>query len=65
MKVTAEGVETSAAFALLSVMGCDRMQGYLIGKPAPLDTLVDVLSGNAPQKFASAPAPRARAAKSY
>ncbi len=33
MVVTAEGVETPAAHALLSVMGCDMMQGYLIGRP--------------------------------
>ena len=33
MEVTAEGVETPAAHALLTVMGCDMMQGYLIGRP--------------------------------
>lgn len=33
MEVTAEGVETPAAMALLSVMGCDMVQGYLISRP--------------------------------
>ncbi|RYE98012.1 MAG: EAL domain-containing protein, partial [Oxalobacteraceae bacterium] len=33
MEVTAEGVETPAALALLSVMGCDMVQGYLISRP--------------------------------
>lgn len=33
MEVTAEGVETQAAMALLSVMGCDMIQGYLISRP--------------------------------
>lgn len=33
MEVTAEGVETQAAMALLSVMGCDMVQGYLISRP--------------------------------
>jgi EAL domain-containing protein (putative c-di-GMP-specific phosphodiesterase class I) len=33
MEVTAEGVETPAALALLSVMGCDIIQGYLISRP--------------------------------
>ncbi|MEQ1510024.1 MAG: EAL domain-containing protein [Sphingopyxis sp.] len=33
MKVTAEGVETQAAHALLTVMGCDVVQGYLTGRP--------------------------------
>lgn len=36
MTVTAEGVETQAAHALLTVMGCDVMQGYLIGRPVPI-----------------------------
>lgn len=35
MEVTAEGVETPAALALLSVMGCDLVQGYLISRPVP------------------------------
>ncbi|WP_375398428.1 EAL domain-containing protein [uncultured Sphingomonas sp.] len=36
MEVTAEGVETPAALALLSVMGCDMIQGYLISRPIEL-----------------------------
>jgi EAL domain-containing protein (putative c-di-GMP-specific phosphodiesterase class I) len=40
MKVTAEGVETATALALLSTMGCDVVQGYYIGKPMPLDELL-------------------------
>ncbi|MEQ1687312.1 MAG: EAL domain-containing protein [Sphingopyxis sp.] len=35
MTVTAEGVETQAAHALLTVMGCDTVQGYLSGRPMP------------------------------
>lgn len=37
MEVTAEGVETPAAMALLSVMGCDMVQGYLISRPISID----------------------------
>ena len=37
MEVTAEGVETEAAMALLSVMGCDMIQGYLISRPVSID----------------------------
>ena len=33
MEVVAEGVETQASFALLSVMGCDMVQGFLISRP--------------------------------
>ncbi len=43
MEVTAEGIETQAALALLRVMGCDRVQGYLTGRPMPLDRLVPFL----------------------
>ena len=37
MEVTAEGVETPAALALLSVMGCDMVQGFLISRPLSID----------------------------
>ncbi len=43
MEVVAEGVETAAALALLSVMGCDQVQGYFISRPVPLDSLVAFL----------------------
>lgn len=43
MEVTAEGVESPAALALLSVMGCDMAQGYLISRPILLDALVQYL----------------------
>ncbi len=39
MEVTAEGVDSAAAMALLRVMGCDMVQGYLIAKPMPLGDL--------------------------
>ena len=39
MKVTAEGVETPTALALLRGMGCDMAQGYLIGRPVSLAAL--------------------------
>jgi EAL domain-containing protein (putative c-di-GMP-specific phosphodiesterase class I) len=43
MEVTAEGVETQAALALLSVMGCDMVQGFLISRPVSFDALVGFL----------------------
>ncbi len=43
MEVTAEGVETPAALALLSVMGCDLVQGYLISRPVPFAALCTFL----------------------
>ena len=41
MEVTAEGVDKPEALALLQVMGCDLVQGYLISKPLPLDEFED------------------------
>lgn len=39
MEVTAEGVETPSAMALLSVMGCDMVQGFLISRPISIAAL--------------------------
>jgi EAL domain-containing protein (putative c-di-GMP-specific phosphodiesterase class I) len=36
MEVTAEGVETPATLALLTVMGCDLVQGFLLSRPLSL-----------------------------
>ena len=43
MEVTAEGIETPEALALLQVMGCDRIQGYLIARPMPFAELIEFL----------------------
>ncbi|GAA0674221.1 EAL domain-containing protein (putative c-di-GMP-specific phosphodiesterase class I) [Sphingomonas insulae] len=43
MEVVAEGVETHAALALLTVMGCDMVQGFLISRPVVFDSLVQYL----------------------
>ena len=37
--LVAEGVETHEQLAALQQMGCQRIQGYLIAKPLPLDQL--------------------------
>jgi EAL domain-containing protein (putative c-di-GMP-specific phosphodiesterase class I) len=43
MEVVAEGVETHAALALLTVMGCDMVQGFLISRPVVLEALIQYL----------------------
>ena len=47
MEVVAEGVETPATLALLTVMGCDMIQGYLISRPVALDALTAFLDERA------------------
>ena len=47
MEVTAEGVETQAAMALLTVMGCDMVQGYLISRPISIDAFRQFLRDDA------------------
>ena len=44
MVVTAEGVETAEQQRILAAMGCDQLQGYLLSKPVPFDTLIETLS---------------------
>ena len=39
MKVSAEGVETPAQLQVLRALGCDELQGYLLGRPQPASTL--------------------------
>jgi len=40
LKVTAEGVESRPIWEMLKARGCDLAQGYLHGKPMPLDELI-------------------------
>ena len=40
MRVVAEGVETDRQRALLTALGCDTLQGYLLGRPMPAEQLL-------------------------
>jgi diguanylate cyclase len=50
-KVVAEGAEDADCLARLTQMGCDTVQGWIIGKPMPADEL-DVLAGESAARAA-------------
>ena len=46
MQTLSEGVETTEAFEFLQEIGCERIQGYLFGKPMPRnEALEKILNG--------------------
>ena len=47
MKTVAEGVETEEQLRALREIGCDRAQGYLLGRPAPLPKMIAALGSAA------------------
>ena len=58
LRVVAEGVETQAQADFLAAHGCHALQGYLLGRPAPLPALLDLLAAQAalqPQGAARTP----------
>jgi EAL domain-containing protein (putative c-di-GMP-specific phosphodiesterase class I) len=50
-RIVAEGIETEAELATLKLLGATFGQGYLLGKPGPMDALV--ASWSAPVRLAS------------
>lgn len=43
MEAVAEGIEAEGSATLLREMGCDRAQGYHLGRPMPTESLLDLL----------------------
>jgi len=48
LPVTAEGVETQEQLAFLAREACDQVQGYLIGKPRPIEDYAEVIGKKTP-----------------
>ncbi len=46
MEVAAEGVETLQQAEWLRDLGCDRLQGHVIGKPLPASAIEDFMKGS-------------------
>lgn len=49
LRVVAEGVETADQAAALRAMGCDVLQGFFFGRPAPADDVAALIRSRAPQ----------------
>ena len=45
LKVIAEGVEDEDQLRMLRELGCDQIQGYLVGRPMPAEQIDAVLRG--------------------
>jgi diguanylate cyclase (GGDEF)-like protein/PAS domain S-box-containing protein len=43
LSVAAEGVETEAQLAIVLQEGCDEVQGYLIGRPLPIENYAELV----------------------
>ena len=41
--VVAEGVETRGQLAFLARESCDQVQGFLMGRPAPIDSYAQIV----------------------
>lgn len=68
IQVTAEGVETEAQLRALAAIGCDQVQGFLLGRPAPQEALATrdrpagaAAGGGVARAPAASPAPVIRA----
>lgn len=48
LKVVAEGVESHSALDVLNQRDCDLIQGYLISRPVPLDTMLSQIRAGRP-----------------
>lgn len=50
LKIVAEGVETVLQQTILNELGCDVLQGYLLGKPVPAETFAKAIeSADSPE----------------
>ena len=46
MRVVAEGVESKETLELLTELGCDAVQGFYLGKPMPMQEMLEWVAEN-------------------
>jgi EAL domain-containing protein (putative c-di-GMP-specific phosphodiesterase class I)/GGDEF domain-containing protein len=59
LEVVGEGVEDPETLALLTIMGCDLVQGYFVGVPMPVEDLLGYLRSASGEAKVKAPLPTA------
>ncbi len=59
LATVAEGVETEGQLQFLKSVGCDQVQGYLLGRPAPLDGVLARRLREAAEEMRRGPQPGA------
>jgi diguanylate cyclase (GGDEF)-like protein len=59
LRIVAEGVETKASWSRLTSVGCDEIQGFLLGRPVPADELTSLLDPTGATLAQPTPVPRA------
>lgn len=52
-RLIAEGVETEAELAMLRALGMDKVQGYLLGRPATIEAAVELCRRPGPRREAA------------
>ncbi|MEL7374790.1 MAG: EAL domain-containing protein, partial [Pseudomonadota bacterium] len=57
LSVVAEGVETEAQLKCLARLGCDEVQGFLLGKPVPADQFAALFGARADIRDGASPTP--------
>jgi EAL domain-containing protein (putative c-di-GMP-specific phosphodiesterase class I) len=62
LKVVAEGVETEAQRNFLRALGCDQLQGYLIGKPMSAEAFLRLIEARAARPATVSPDTRSEPA---
>jgi EAL domain-containing protein (putative c-di-GMP-specific phosphodiesterase class I) len=63
LPVTAEGVETRAQLDVLTRAGCDLVQGFLIGRPASIDSYAEIVGRPTSPERRGLPASQASTAR--
>ena len=61
MEVVAEGVEEEEQMAILEILYCDKMQGFLFSRPLPAPEFEELMEAAAPFRSARSPNPGRRA----